>query len=49
MSIPFEMGERLAANAVELYAFLKFADYGHNDLVWAEGKAIVEAISRFVK
>ena len=44
--VPFQMGERLTERASNLVDFLQFSNHGHNDLIWNEGKAIVQGIAR---
>ncbi|MEE2959594.1 MAG: alpha/beta hydrolase [Myxococcota bacterium] len=47
--IPFVMGEKLADRANNLQGFMAFSDYGHNDLIWGEGSAIVQRMALLVE
>ena len=41
--VPFEMGQALSQGAKNLYGFMQFQGYGHNDLVMAQGDTLVSA------
>ena len=46
--VPFAMGKELAAKAPNLFRFLEFQGYGHNDLVMGRGHEIVASFKALV-
>ena len=47
--VPFEMGRALASQAKNLYRFLEFQGYGHNDLVAGQGTELVRAFRELIE
>ena len=46
--VPFTMGKELAQRANNLYRFLEFQGYGHNDLVMGKGDQITKVFRELI-